>query len=126
MSDNKAGGSWSTPPVFGMCWFNREFIPTEEARIPITSHGIHYGASPFEGIRFYETSKGRAIFRLDDHVKRLLFSAGAVGMDLPYDEDAISRAIRRLVALSSFSEGYIRPIIVFGEKLGIAPPKETP
>ena len=56
-------------------WFNGEWVAWDEAKIHVLSHVIHYGSSVFEGIRCYETKKGPAVFRLEDHVRRLFDSA---------------------------------------------------
>ena len=63
-------------------WLNGEVIPFEESRVHILNHSLHYGSGVFEGIRCYETDKGPAVFRLNDHIKRLFRSADVMQMDL--------------------------------------------
>ncbi|MFQ3368332.1 MAG: branched-chain amino acid aminotransferase, partial [Methylophilaceae bacterium] len=64
----------------GLIWFNDEFIPWREAKTHVLTHTLHYGLGVFEGVRAYETKKGPAIFRLEDHTRRLFNSAHIVGM----------------------------------------------
>ncbi len=83
---------------------------------------MHYGGSAFEGIRFYKTDKGPAIFRLNDHIDRLFYSAKALNMQIPYSKDEIITAIKEVVLNSKLEAGYIRPIIFYGYgKLGVNP-----
>ena len=56
-------------------WMNGELIPWEEAKIHVLTHTLHYGTGIFEGIRAYETAEGPAIFRLTEHMDRLMNSA---------------------------------------------------
>lgn len=103
-------------------WQNGKFIPWSDAKIHVLSHALHYGGSAFEGIRFYETEKGPAIFRLGDHVDRLIYSASALNMQLPYSKEEIIEAIKELVRQSNLEAGYIRPIVFYGYgKLGVNP-----
>lgn len=95
-------------------WFNGEFIPWNEAKIHVLSHTLHYGGGVFEGIRFYKTDKGTAIFRLLEHVDRLLYSANALKMALPYTRDEIIEIIKEVVRMNQQEEGYIRPIAFYG------------
>ena len=103
-------------------WQNGKLIPWADAKIHVLSHALHYGGSAFEGIRFYKTKRGPAIFRLMDHIDRLLYSAEVLQMQQPYSKDAIIAAIKEVVASSKLEAGYIRPIIFYGYgKLGVNP-----
>lgn len=103
-------------------WQNGKFVPWSEAKIHVLSHALHYGGSAFEGIRFYKTEQGPAIFRLIDHIDRLFYSAAALHMPLPYSKEEIITAIKELVANCKLEAGYIRPIIFYGYgKLGVNP-----
>lgn len=103
-------------------WKNGEFIPWDEAKIHVLSHALHYGGSAFEGIRFYKTARGPAIFRLQEHVERLLFSVATLKMTLPFSKEEIIAAIKEVVRQSKLEEGYIRPIVFYGySKMGVNP-----
>ena len=72
-------------------WIDGELRPSSEGVVPFVNAGLHYGYSVFEGIRCYATDRGPAVFRLTEHVDRLLDSALVVGFrDLPYTRDQIS------------------------------------
>ncbi|NTW14352.1 MAG: branched-chain amino acid transaminase [Candidatus Moranbacteria bacterium] len=105
----------------GSIWMDGEYLPYDGARIHILNHGLHYGTSVFEGIRFYDTDRGLAIFRLDEHVDRLFFSAATMSMEVPYAPEDIRKVIIELVLKNGFPEGYIRPIAYYGEKMGLLP-----
>ena len=93
-------------------WIDRELRPSSEGVVPFVNAGLHYGYSVFEGIRCYATDRGPAVFRLTEHVDRLLDSALVVGFrDLPYTRDQITAAIHQLIAANGFSSCYIRPLI---------------
>ena len=75
-------------------WMDGELVPWDEARIPVLTHSMHYGTGVFEGIRAYHTTKGTAVFRLNDHVRRLFRSAHLYHMDIPYSIEEIEDAIK--------------------------------
>jgi branched-chain amino acid aminotransferase len=103
-------------------WMDDEFISWDEAKIHVLSHSLHYGAAAFEGIRFYETKNGPAIFRLDDHIKRLYYSADSIKMKIPFWKSEIKKAIIELVNKNEVKSGYIRPIAYYGYgKMGLNP-----
>ena len=93
-------------------WMEGELRPSAEGVIPFINAGLHYGYSVFEGIRCYATDSGPAIFRLEEHVERLLDSAHIVGFrNLPYDRTQVTEAIQQTVAANGFAACYIRPLI---------------
>ena len=93
-------------------WMEGELRPAVEGVVPFVNAGLHYGFSVFEGIRCYATEYGPAVFRLEEHVERLLDSALVVGFrDLPYTKDQITQAIHQVIAANGFSSCYIRPLI---------------
>ncbi|MDI9623298.1 MAG: branched-chain-amino-acid transaminase [Methanothermobacter sp.] len=106
----------------GKIWFNNQFIEWDKAKIHVLSHVVHYGSSVFEGIRCYKNRKGSAIFRLEDHVKRLFDSAKIYMIDIPYTEEEICEAVIETVKVNNLKECYIRPIVFRGYKeLGVNP-----
>lgn len=105
-------------------WFNGELVPFEKATIHVLSHVVHYGSSVFEGIRFYDTDRGPAIFRLREHMQRLIDSAKIHRMEISYDLDALCDACVETVAESGLKAGYIRPLVFRGHgPMGVNPLK---
>ena len=96
-------------------WRNGEFIAWDDAKIHVLSHVVSYGSSVFEGIRCYETPAGPAIFRLREHVRRLVDSAKIYRMDtFTFTQDELAAAMIELVAINKLSSCYIRPIALRG------------
>jgi branched-chain amino acid aminotransferase len=104
-------------------WMNGEFVPWDDARVPILTHTLHYGLGVFEGIRCYECADGgSAIFRLTEHLERLYNSAKIVELEVPYPMERISRAVHETLRVNQLAEGYIRPLIYLGEgAMGLLP-----
>ncbi len=92
-------------------WLNGEFVDYEKATLHFMTPGLHYGIGVFEGIRCYQTDRGPAIFRLDEHIARFFHSALCLGFrELPFGEEQIADACTELVARNSFDDCYIRPL----------------
>ncbi len=110
-------------------WFNGKFVRHEDAKVHVLSHAIHYGSSVFEGIRSYHTKKGGAIFRLNEHVSRLVNSAKIHRMHSPFDEKTLENACIETVSRSKLKASYIRPVMFRGfGPMGVNPldnPVET-
>ena len=102
-------------------WFNGKLVPWEEATIHVLTYALHYGAAVFEGIRAYKTDDGCKIFRLDEHIKRLLNSAKIYRMNVPYSHQELKNACQIIVSSNDLNEGaYIRPIAFRGyDDLGL-------
>jgi branched-chain amino acid aminotransferase len=102
--------------------FNGELVDWHDAKIHVLSHVVHYGSSVFEGIRCYQTEKGSAVFRLDEHVSRLFDSAKIYRMDIPYTQEEVSAAILETIRVNKLEACYIRPVVYRGyETLGVDP-----
>jgi branched-chain amino acid aminotransferase len=97
-----------------LIWHNGEFVPWEEAKVHVLSHGLHYGTGVFEGIRCYETERGPAIFRHMDHLDRLSKSAELFYLQLPFSTDEIAEATRELIRRNGLRSCYIRPLAFRG------------
>jgi branched-chain amino acid aminotransferase len=95
-------------------WMNGELVDWADARIHVGTHGLHYGTGVFEGIRCYETERGPAVFRLNDHLLRLENSAQLLYMELPHAVDELRSACHELIAANGLPECYIRPIAFYG------------
>ena len=96
-------------------WLDGKLIPWNEANIHILSHSLHYGNAVFEGVRAYQTKKGLAVFRLAEHTKRLLDSAKACLINVPYSYDELFKAQVELLKSNDFKDTvYLRPIVFLG------------
>ncbi len=95
-------------------WMDGKLIPWKDASVHVLTHTLHYGLGVFEGIRCYKGQSGTAIFRLKDHVERLLGSAHVVKMKIGYSAKEIETAIVETVRANQLEEGYIRPIAFIG------------
>ena len=103
-------------------WFDGCIIPFNEAKIHVMSHCIHYGSGVFEGIKCYDTPNGPAIFRLEDHIKRLHSSASAFKMKIPFSVKDLCQASIDLVRANRVKNCYIRPVAFYGfDTLGVHP-----
>lgn len=106
----------------GKIWLNGEIVDWNEASLHVLSHVVHYGSSVFEGIRCYNTKNGPAVFRLEDHVKRLYLSAKIYRMEIPYSQETFSQAILDTIKINELTECYIRPAVFRGyAELGVYP-----
>ncbi|HVN09846.1 MAG TPA: branched-chain amino acid transaminase [Patescibacteria group bacterium] len=95
-------------------WHNGEFIPWDDAQIHVLSHVVNYASAVFEGIRCYSTPKGPAVFRLQDHMQRLLNSAKIYRMDPPYALESFCSAAVELIRRNGMDACYIRPLVLRG------------
>lgn len=105
-----------------LIWYNGNMIGWDDAKIHVMSHVLHYGSGVFEGIKCYKTDSGRSIFRLNDHIKRLLNSGKLYGMNIPYSETELINGCIEIVKSSETGDSYIRPIAFYGyDTLGVNP-----
>ncbi|HYA11952.1 MAG TPA: branched-chain amino acid transaminase [Thermodesulfovibrionales bacterium] len=95
-------------------WMDGKFVDWDKASVHVLTHTLHYGLGVFEGIRCYETVKGPAIFRLDEHIERLFNSARIFLIDIPYSQERIRHAVIETVRVNKIKECYIRPIVYIG------------
>jgi len=101
---------------------NGKLINWEDAKVHILTHALQYGSGVFEGIRAYKSKEGTAIFRLEEHIKRLFNSVKIMYMKIPYSKIEIKTAIKDTILANNFGACYIRPIIYRGfKKMGINP-----
>ena len=105
-------------------WHNGNLIPWDKAQIHVMSHVVHYGSSVFEGIRCYTQPEGAGVFRLQEHMSRLLDSAKIYRMPLPYTVDQLVSAVVDVVEANGIAPCYIRPIAFRGYgEMGVNPLK---
>lgn len=95
-------------------WHNGSIKHWAEATTHVMAHAIHYGSSVFEGIRCYDTPKGPAIFRLQEHLKRLFASAHIYDMPMPYDQATLTQACKDVIRANNFGKCYLRPVAFRG------------
>src|SRR5919108_5529331 len=99
-----------------LTWMNGRLVEERDAVVPFVTAGLHYGMGVFEGIRCYETPSGPAVFRLRDHLERLIASARIVGFrDLPYGIDELCAATKQTIVANDLGACYIRPLIYLAE-----------
>lgn len=96
-------------------WFDGKFVKSKDAKVHILTHSLQYGSGVFEGIRVYDTKDGSAVFRLKDHLKRLLNSAKIYNMKLDYNMEELHKAITDLVKKNGLKSCYIRPIAFYND-----------
>jgi branched-chain amino acid aminotransferase len=105
-----------------LIWLNGEYVPWEDAKVHVLSHALHYGTAVFEGIRAYETERGTAIFRHQDHLDRLEQSARLYYMDMPYPKEALREVTHELITRNGLRSCYIRPLVWRGSgPMGLNP-----
>ena len=96
-------------------WLDGEFIDFDDANVHILTHTLHYGLGAFEGIRCYQREDGRsAIFRLDDHIRRLFDTCKIATMDIPWPREEIEEVCLEVVRRNGFDDSYIRPLVFLG------------
>ena len=107
-------------------WRDGTFVNWEDATIHVMSHVVHYGSSVFEGIRCYATPEGPSIFRLEDHIRRLVDSAKIYRMPLKHSIETLVQGCIDTVVENEMPHAYLRPIAVrTGEQMGVNP-KDCP
>lgn len=109
-----AGKDVNTMKICPKVWKNGELVDWDNARIHVMSHVVNYGSSVFEGIRCYDTESGPAVFRLTEHMQRLVNSAKIYRMDSRFTRDEFCDGTVELIKESGLDECYIRPIIFRG------------
>jgi branched-chain amino acid aminotransferase len=103
-------------------WHNGKFIPWDDAKVHVLSHVISYGSGIFEGIRCYHTPQGPAIFRLREHMQRLINSGRIYRMELPYSLDEFCSVATELVRVNKMDACYLKPIALRGYgEVGVNP-----
>ena len=103
-------------------WMNGELVRWEDAKVHVLTHALHYGSGVFEGIRAYETERGTAVFRHQDHLDRLRRSAELYHMELPFTVEKLREATHDLIRANKLRSCYIRPMAYRGYgEMGLFP-----
>jgi len=99
-----------------LIWFDGKFVKHDNAKIPVTTHAIHYGTSIFEGIRAYWNGEKLNIFRLDEHITRFRNSGKFYDITLKFSNKEIKDAIINLCKKNKIKTScYIRPFYFVGQ-----------
>ncbi|MFW6376552.1 MAG: branched-chain amino acid transaminase [archaeon] len=103
-------------------WMDGEFVDWDDAQVHVLTHALHYGSGIFEGVRCYDTEKGPAIFRWEEHLDRLYDSAKPYELDIGFEPEELTEATLELIRREGLQSGYIRPVVFYGyESLGVSP-----
>ena len=97
----------------GKIWYNNELIEWQNVKLHVLSHGLHYASCIFEGLRVYDGE----IFKLEEHTKRFFHSAKRMGFEIPYSEEEINLASKKIVSAQNVMNGYVRPVAWRGSEM---------
>lgn len=100
----------------GWIWYDGKLVPWREATTHVLTYTLHYGVGCFEGVRAYETPEGTAIFRLQEHTRRLFNSAKIIGMKMPWSEAELNEAQLDVLRKNNLKEAYLRPMVFYGSE----------
>ena len=107
-------------------WLDGDLVEWDDANVSVMTHTLHYGTGVFEGMRARATDKGTSIQFLNEHVDRLYRSAEAYNLEIPFNKNVISNAIKEIVKVNKLKSAYIRPLVFFGDgEMGLLP-KDIP
>jgi len=107
-------------------WMDGEFVPWDEAQVHVLTHGLHYGTGVFEGVRCYDTARGPAVFRWEEHLDRFYDSAKPYDLEIPFEPDELTDATLELIRREELASCYIRPIAFYGYNMLGLNPSECP
>ena len=97
----------------GKIWHNNELVDWENVKLHVLSHGLHYGSFVFEGLRVYDGE----IFKLEEHTDRFFYSAKRLDIKIPYSNDEINQATKKIVSIQKVEHGYVRPFAWRGSEM---------
>ena len=97
----------------GKIWYNNELVEWNDVKLHVLSHGLHYASCVFEGLRVYDGE----IFKLEEHTERLFYSAKRMDIKIPYSEDEINKATKKIVSVQNVKNGYVRPFVWRGSEM---------
>jgi len=97
----------------GKIWYNNNLVDWGDVKLHVLSHGLHYASCVFEGERVYDG----AIFKLEEHTERFFYSAKRMGFKIPYSQEEINEASRKIISIQKVSNGYVRPVAWRGSEM---------
>jgi branched-chain amino acid aminotransferase len=96
-------------------WLDGQLLPWDSATEHVLAHTMHYGVGAFEGIRAYQRADGKThIFRLREHIDRLLDSSVICTMDVPYTREQLMAACIEVIKANKMASAYLRPLVYLG------------
>jgi branched-chain amino acid aminotransferase len=114
MADSSSSGA--SVPRTEQIWLDGRFVPWDQAQVHVMTLGLHYGIGAFEGIRAYACTDGRsAIFRLKEHLQRLVGSARILLMEIPFSSEQLEQACAETLKVNRMAQGYLRPLVFMGD-----------
>jgi branched-chain amino acid aminotransferase len=109
-------------PTSGKIWMDGELIEWADAKVHVLTHTLHYGTGVFEGIRAYETASGAGVFRLTEHMTRLVDSARILMIDVPFTVGQLVDATKEVLRVNELPSAYVRPLVYLGYgEMGLNP-----
>ncbi len=100
----------------GFIWYDGKLVPWREATTHVLTYTLHYGVGCFEGVRAYKTPTGTAIFRLEEHTKRLFNSAKILGIKMPWTQEQLNAAQKEVLHANKLESAYLRPMVFYGSE----------
>jgi branched-chain amino acid aminotransferase len=100
----------------GFIWYDGKLVPWREATTHVLTYTLHYGVGCFEGVRAYQTPQGTAVFRLQDHTRRLFNSTKILGMKMPWTPEEVNAAQLEVLRANQLKEAYLRPMVFYGSE----------
>ena len=97
----------------GKIWYNDNLVDWGDVKLHVLSHGLHYASCVFEGERVYDGS----IFKLEEHTERFFYSAKRMGFKIPFSENQINEASKKVISVQGVSNGYVRPVAWRGSEM---------
>lgn len=93
--------------IEGHIWYNGEFIKSQDAKVHMLTHSLHYAGGVFEGIKSFNGK----VFSIEKHIARLFTSAQHMRLDINFSQNEVIEATKEVVRLNNLSDSYIRPFV---------------
>ena len=97
----------------GKIWYNNNLVDWNDVKLHVLSHGLHYASCVFEGERVYDGT----IFKLEEHTERFFYSAQRMGFKIPYTQNEINEASKKIISIQKVNNGYVRPVAWRGSEM---------
>jgi len=97
----------------GKIWYNNNLVDWNDVKLHVLSHGLHYASCVFEGERVYDGT----IFKLEEHTERFFYSAQRMGFEIPYTQNEINEASKKITSIQNVNNGYVRPVAWRGSEM---------